>query len=165
MRIDRFKIFLTVFLISSSAVAMVWIYQVDPAICNGCGNCISACTTGALHMVGPNAVIDPELCTGCGDCVPRCVRGAIYQVWYQGIGETANDPLLAGPNPSSGCVTITGATPGSSLTVYDSSGRMAVTGNADSDGHLELDVSSLGNGLFFVLTNDGRVLPLVLLGE
>ena len=53
---------LLLFIIAASAIAMIWIYQVNPGICNGCARCIPYCTTGALSMYGSNAVIDPALC-------------------------------------------------------------------------------------------------------
>jgi ferredoxin len=135
----------------SPAYATVWIYQVDPVVCNGCGRCIPYCSTGALHMSGPNAVIDPELCNGCGDCVPHCIRGAIYQYWYTGITEN-DDPVSVtlGPSPTEGLLLVSGAGEGEPITVLDLSGRLLLSETASVDGSALLDLSRLPPGSYIV---------------
>jgi len=58
--------------------------QIDPAICNGCGLCVTDCPTGAVAMQGRLAVIArPDLCSYCADCEDICPTGAIslpYQI-------------------------------------------------------------------------------------
>ncbi|GAB4548088.1 MAG: hypothetical protein Kow0063_42940 [Anaerolineae bacterium] len=56
--------------------------QVDPAKCNGCGDCFCICPFAAVTMVERvNGIslsqVDPLLCTGCGNCVSVCPVGAV----------------------------------------------------------------------------------------
>lgn len=50
-----------------------------PYGCLGCGDCVSACRFGALHMdpVTGLPVVDYDKCTGCGACVKKCPRHII----------------------------------------------------------------------------------------
>lgn len=51
---------------------------VDPSRCTGCGNCVRACLTGALQIVGGRAkLVDERLCDGFGSCIAVCPNGAI----------------------------------------------------------------------------------------
>jgi ferredoxin len=150
------RMILPVLLLCSSLPATVWIYQVDPAICNGCAGCIPYCSTGALHMEGPNAVIDPALCSGCGDCVPHCIRGAIYSYWYTGISENP-DPvsITLGPSPTEGLLLVTGAVEGDPVTVLDLSGRVLATASASFDGRVEMHLSDLPPGSYMIIVGKG----------
>lgn len=43
--------------------------------CLGAGDCVSACTFGAIRMDAHDLPeVDPELCTACGDCVTACPK-------------------------------------------------------------------------------------------
>ena len=42
-------------------------------LCIKCGNCDSACSTGAVKK----GIIDRTLCVGCGRCAENCFRGAL----------------------------------------------------------------------------------------
>jgi heterodisulfide reductase subunit A len=63
-----------------------FVAEVDPALCDGCGDCIGECGyPGAVELVemkgedGPikRAVVHPTLCRGCGACAAVCPRRAI----------------------------------------------------------------------------------------
>ncbi|MCD8067280.1 MAG: 4Fe-4S binding protein [Lachnospiraceae bacterium] len=41
--------------------------------CVGVGDCVKACTKGAMKLVDGKVVVDPELCDGCGDCAAKGV--------------------------------------------------------------------------------------------
>lgn len=148
---NRWIVSILLFIIAASAFAMLWIYQVDPAICNGCARCIPYCTTGALSMVGYDAVIDPDLCNGCGDCVPACIRGAIYEYWYVGIsGNETEGQLTIGPNPTTGSVFVTGAAVGDPVEVFDLSGRLVASAVVSSAGEAALELSDLASGKYLI---------------
>ena len=160
----RLIVSVLLFIIAASAAAMLWIYQVDPAICNGCGMCIPYCTTGALSMVGSNAVIDPALCNGCGDCVPACIRNAIYKYWYEGISEGETEGQLSiGPNPTSGSVFVTGAVVSETVDVFDQSGRLVASAVVSPDGEAVVELSALasGNYLIGIGMNEFQTLTLI----
>ncbi|MGF7017882.1 NAD-dependent dihydropyrimidine dehydrogenase PreA subunit [Lachnospiraceae bacterium PF1-21] len=46
--------------------------------CVACGNCVSACPTGAISIYkGLKAVVDAACCVGCGKCEQVCPAGII----------------------------------------------------------------------------------------
>jgi ferredoxin len=54
------------------------IIRIDEALCNGCGECVTACSEGALAMVdGKARLVKDQYCDGFGDCVGECPTGAL----------------------------------------------------------------------------------------
>jgi heterodisulfide reductase subunit A2 len=55
--------------------------EVDESKCMACGQCISACTYGAIEFretrQGKKAVVNPVICKGDGLCNAKCPTGAI----------------------------------------------------------------------------------------
>lgn len=45
--------------------------------CIGMGDCVSACTYGAIRVVNGVASVDPALCGGCGQCSNVCPKNII----------------------------------------------------------------------------------------
>lgn len=51
---------------------------VDPEKCDGCEECLEACTAGVLEMQGTRAVaVRLEDCVGCKSCMDICPEQAI----------------------------------------------------------------------------------------
>ena len=54
------------------------IIEIDPELCNGCGNCIPNCPEGALQMIDGKARLVSEIyCDGLGACLGKCPQDAI----------------------------------------------------------------------------------------
>ena len=54
------------------------IIRINPALCNGCGACATACHEGAIEMVnGKATLVREDFCDGLGDCLPACPTNAI----------------------------------------------------------------------------------------
>jgi heterodisulfide reductase subunit A len=64
-----------------TVIASGCVCEVDERTCIGCGQCISACTYGAIEFretrQGKKAVVNPVLCKGDGLCSAECPTGAI----------------------------------------------------------------------------------------
>ena len=53
------------------------IIQIDQEKCNGCGACAAACHEDAIAMVdGKAQLMRDDYCDGLGDCLPACPTGA-----------------------------------------------------------------------------------------
>jgi len=54
------------------------IITIDEATCNGCGNCVTGCSEGALQIVNGKAkLVKEQFCDGFGDCIGTCPTGAL----------------------------------------------------------------------------------------
>jgi len=54
------------------------IIQIDEALCNGCGECVTACAEGALQIIdGKARLVKEQYCDGFGDCIGECPTGAL----------------------------------------------------------------------------------------
>jgi len=52
------------------------------AKCTVCGNCLDACTYGAIEMGETHPIFIQEACHGCGLCASVCAQKAIEQKYY-----------------------------------------------------------------------------------
>ena len=55
-------------------------FGTDSSKCNGCGDCVDACSQQAITIHNDLAVINQELCIQCGTCAEICPAGAIGEV-------------------------------------------------------------------------------------
>jgi NAD-dependent dihydropyrimidine dehydrogenase PreA subunit len=54
------------------------IIEIDEDLCDGCGECISACVEGALQLIdGTAKLIRDSYCDGLAACIGHCPQGAI----------------------------------------------------------------------------------------
>ena len=54
------------------------VIEIDEALCNGCGDCVTGCHEGALQMIeGKARLVGDSLCDGLGACIGECPVGAI----------------------------------------------------------------------------------------
>lgn len=54
------------------------VIRIDEDLCNGCGECVTACAEGALRIVdGKARLVKEEYCDGLGDCLGECPTGAL----------------------------------------------------------------------------------------
>ena len=82
---------------------------IDPAKCDGCGACVSACPESAIEGGADLIhVIAPELCTGCGKCMAVCPQNAIVRMDVAGVKPKLPDApvpvgsVKAAPAPGKG---------------------------------------------------------------
>ena len=145
-----------IFILTIVLAPVRWVYVVDKAKCNGCGNCTYACTEGAISIMGGDAWIDPELCNGCGTCVSYCPRDAIFREWYTGISESGSDEgLRLQSNPvSSGSAVLLGAEQDLEIFLMDASGRTVMKTEADAEGTAVFDLSNLPRGSYRIAAGE-----------
>lgn len=54
------------------------IVRIDETLCDGCGECVTACAEGALRIVeGKARLVGESFCDGFGDCIGECPTGAL----------------------------------------------------------------------------------------
>jgi Pyruvate/2-oxoacid:ferredoxin oxidoreductase delta subunit len=57
------------------------IIEIDQALCNGCGDCVTACEEGAIQIINGKAhVVNDIFCDGLGACMGECPVDALQIV-------------------------------------------------------------------------------------
>jgi Fe-S-cluster-containing hydrogenase component 2 len=64
----------------SEIVASAFSAELDPAMCEGCWDCVERCQMQALAEDGDCVVLSTDRCIGCGLCVTTCPSGALTLV-------------------------------------------------------------------------------------
>src|SRR4030042_6847982 len=74
------------------------VIRISGELCTGCGSCIDACSTGAIHLVDHQAEIDETLCIACEACLEACPNGAIIAI----TAPVYTAPIMVQPVTDSG---------------------------------------------------------------
>jgi len=54
------------------------IIEIDKGLCNGCGQCVSACAEGAIELInGKATLVSENYCDGLAACIGECPEGAL----------------------------------------------------------------------------------------
>lgn len=57
------------------------VIEIDETLCDGCGECVPACSEGAIQIIdGKARLVSDTYCDGLGDCLGHCPQGAIRVV-------------------------------------------------------------------------------------
>jgi NAD-dependent dihydropyrimidine dehydrogenase PreA subunit len=63
------------------------IIEIDEELCDGCGDCVTACAEGAIQLIdGKAKLISDSYCDGLGACLGDCPQGAITIVKREAEG-------------------------------------------------------------------------------
>lgn len=54
--------------------------EINTQRCNGCGECVEVCPSGAIYLVEGKATVEQKLCCDCASCVAICPTEAISLV-------------------------------------------------------------------------------------
>ena len=73
-------------------------YHMRSSHCDGCGNCLDYCSTGAIIKTGRRYAIDESRCDQCGACSYMCPKGAIVKEEAATNGEYCIILEDCGPN-------------------------------------------------------------------
>jgi len=76
--------------------------RINEELCDGCGECVSACVEGALELIdGKARLVREEHCDGLGACVGDCPRGAITLIDRgDAAGTSSSTPAQGNPERS-----------------------------------------------------------------
>ncbi len=82
---------------------------------------------------------------------------ATFEVGQVGIGSVDATAIMVTPNPATDAVTVSGLKAGSRLAILDMTGRECKVAEVRQGTSLQVDVSNLSAGVYFVRVSDGTV--------
>jgi NAD-dependent dihydropyrimidine dehydrogenase PreA subunit len=87
--------------------------EISMARCNGCGECVEVCPTGALYLVEGKAMVEQKLCRDCECCIDACPTEAISLVSSK---DVVMEPLRApAPQPEPQAIQVKTKSPPASF--------------------------------------------------
>lgn len=89
---------------------------INPKLCRACGACVSACKTGAIHLVSSgrtevHSEIDEDKCVRCGYCARACPTEAIKYGEILPRSVVGGKAIVVNQKDCIGCMTCTRVCP------------------------------------------------------